>query len=61
MGFTFLHRFLDGNGEEKVKEGRRVEQWKELFAQWQFLPRMADAERLHWGVQNAGKNSKSGG
>lgn len=22
---------------------------------------MADAERLHWGIQNAGKNSKSGG
>lgn len=24
-------------------------------------PRMADAERLHWGIQNVGKNSKSEG
>lgn len=60
MGFT-LPPWIFGWQWGRESEGRKVEQWKELFAQWQFLPRMADAERLHWGMQKAGKNSKSGG
>lgn len=60
MGFT-LPPQISGWQWGRESEGRKVEQWKELFAQWGFLPRMADVERLHWGIQSAGKNSKSGG
>lgn len=50
---------MDGNEEKKVKEGRKEQAVVRAVCSMAIMPRMADAERLRWGIQNVGKNSKS--